>query len=559
MTFQNSQELLFLVVSLYMNNIVWSVFSETGIILIPFIAVFWNDWIEVYESRGLDGMDISMRKIPFNVIVKTTVLLFFYMPVLEKDFSDFQVVEANLSSFVENSSEGEDKKQVVRDRIERKVEAVFDSGLKTPVMTEIIFNLGRGLVYEIIGRVARSPDIRDLESLIFMAGIKDPTVFEQVKRFTSECYVPARNRFYELYADNPTTAMQSILNDTPNDLAWMGSKILVSTQSLYAECKDITLCNRQEFKARSPVDGFAYDPIRDAVGNSPDTQFAFPTCGEWWLDDEDGVRELLIDYMIDIEIENDVMGQGQVNWYDQMKLVIGATGLVGRELEDNILRHFLRNSHGKRSIPLAYKNLDVSDDLLNAVMSTFGAFGTGKELINQQTYIHIIKIGLPMIQTLMTFGLFLVLPFFGVLSGYDFKKAFIPLVTISLVSFYSYLWFVVEIADNHLLSIMGMDRVWSTTFGISSFGELDSAIKMQLWNLAVGALYVGLPIMFAIVLKQATSYAGGMGDMANAGATKAGAASVDQSAESSSSAASSAASGAVSKGYNAGKGGEINI
>jgi hypothetical protein len=553
----NAQELFILVFAFQLYEIVWSVLEDTGMFAIPFILVFWNDWVMVMVKKGFDSAEFTMRKIPFEVILRTSVMLFVYAPIMERDYNDFVILETNLGIYSENSVNGEDAKRQVEDRIEQDIEQVFDDNggaMRVPAGIELAFVWSRGLAYEIIERVHRSPNIRELESLMFAAAVKDPTLYAQVQRFTTECFVPGRNRYYELYSEIPTPAMKDRLEEDPSDLTWLGSHILLSTQSLYAECNDANQCNRQGFKARSPVDGFEFDAFRDQVGNSNGTQEAFPYCDQWWLDGDDGLRQDLLDYMVDVEVRNDVMGAGRLSWYDQMKVMVGETGLLGRDLEDNILRHFLRNTHADTQEVVAYRSFDKSR-FLETGKTLFTGYGTMKEFLSMGMILHAVKISLPIIQTVLFFAILVVVPFFALLSLFDAEKAMMPLVAIFLVSTLSYFWYVIGVMDNWGLRAMGMDHVWSSMFGINNFGELENTITMQLWSIIIGAMYIGLPYLAGVILGQAGGYMGIAGKFGDSGVQKGG----GQSAESAGSTSESAAADTASSVASTANKGNVNI
>lgn len=534
MVVQNIQELYLLIIAFQFYEMIWFICVETGLIAIPFIYLFWDSGFDEYRKFGsVKGADSSQRKLAFDIVTATLVMVLFYTPFVELGISDFRVqrlVNPELTS--ESLSRNEER---VRD-------GFSDNTIQVPIFFSFFYNLFNGVMYsgvegvnQIGGNLA---DLRELESLIYLAKIQDPILNNEVRRFTNECYIPAKSKYERLYSSDPAPFMADILEKSPGDLNWIGSRILTTTQGLYARCETASTCGDGSagFQAHNAVKGFSYDESRDQI--YLDGQ-AHPYCNEWWSEE---LRPKLIDYAREIrscmDYGSDFSKHTKYddncnldNWWAAMTDHFGAilSDIFGESeltinAEDYALRHFLRNTNEAMFVPSPYAVADdtYSGELMTEVRNAVGFIGSGKKLIETQTKMQAVKVALPSIQTVLIFIVIIILPFYAIVSMLKLEKAFIPLIALAFIKILAIWWSLVSVIDNKALELMGVGSMWSALFDPINSGNFENSVTVYMWNIIVLAMYFGVPLVGGAILQKANDAANAVSSMGGQGVHGAG-------------------------------------
>ncbi len=324
-------------------------------------------------------------------------------------------------------------------------------------------------------------DYRMMQDLALTATIENPLLRRDVQRFYSECFVPARSRF--LRQDAPTASAQALIETYgPSDVDWVGSHVFREEPDLYAT-----------LYAKNVVQGFVFDPTRDTdlnVGEEPPA-WGWPSCKEWWETDLVGLRMRMVNEM----------GGGN-------RMLNGMTTLFGSSTTQEQRWDTLAMLALKKATPmyvnhqesLGYDGGGVSSWVGHAPAMVSGLIGTLWETFKSSAA------GGPMIrlmlmaQAFILMGVYMLLPFATILSGYDLKMMVYGSLTIFTVKFWTVLWFFCRWIDEHLIEMMNpstfdlIDDVWNA-------GEGGN--QRMLLNMTMLFLFAGLPLIWSALMAMA--------------------------------------------------------
>lgn len=535
MVFQSLNEMMLTIIAWQFYELLWVGLVETGLIFIPFLMWLYKDSIEEYRGRGTtDGAISSLRKFPLDIIITMIVVGLFYTPVLTKTVDKLEVREAlNVANESEEETLSEDGKArsvEAESQVRKEIRDMTGGAFKVPILFDYFGSMAKGFSSYLIEGLPEVVDVRMLQTFVFGAAIRDPALYKEVRRFTNECYVPAFNKYDSTYGDRPTEEMQKIMSEVEDDLGWIGSEILSSTESLYAKCSG-ACPNGDGFRSRTSVGHIEYDERRDSGPGRPSDGKAYPYCSQWWLEEDAGLRDRIFDYIDEVDSDSDSagfwnlgLGSGAISWGDRLGLLFnkipGVSEKTAFRKENMIMRHFLRNTHAIASAPTPYKSKEGG--FLDFLKGALGLLSASTKQVEVQTMVHVVKLSLPIIQSLLMFTLIITLPLFAIASRFSLEKVWIPIVGLFFINLLSAWWVLVTYVDNKILPIMGLDRVWASAFHYGQVGGLDQAIYIQIWNMVVAGLYIGLPIVAAGFLSAAGASMGITSNVAGTGAMNAG-------------------------------------
>ncbi|NLR22983.1 conjugal transfer protein TraG N-terminal domain-containing protein [Pseudoalteromonas maricaloris] len=542
MVVQSIQELFLIIISFQFYSMLWSILVSTGLIAVPFLVIFWDSWLNQYKKNGGSIAIASRRRMTIEVIVAFSVMILFYTPFVKIGINQFKVVAP--SSEVKQNQQSKKEETFQKDI----KELIVGTHIKVPILFSFFYSLSNGIMHAgvegVNGLKREVQDLREFEGLLYSASIEDPALYAEVRRFTNECFMPAKSKYSRLYEQSMSVDVPSfitnILEKNPSDMNWIGSKVFLSTQGLYAKCENANSCGdgSHGFQAVHPVKQFTYNPNRDAIFR--DNQ-GHPYCNEWWIGGTDnldtGLRSRLIEYIRETRKCHGTNSQGRdfdggsctaEDWFSAMKDHVGSimakmkifgVDEIGREAEDAALRHFLRNTLDSVSAPAAL--LDSEKGVTNSLRNILGMFGSGKKLLEAKTTMQVVKQALPIIQALLIMILIIMLPVYGLVSCFALDKAMVPIIALCFIKMLTVWWAFISFVDNKVLDLMGVGGVWSAAFQPISTGTQQST-TIFLWNSIVAVLYLAVPLLIGLMLQKANDVASMIGDIGSSGMSKSG-------------------------------------
>ena len=350
----------------------------------------------------------------------------------------------------------------------------FEDNVPVPVWWYAVMSVSQGINRAVISGFPELESLRDLIRLAQIANINNPAVVAEAKEFYSACYIPARSRFLR----------EKNQDIDPDDLNFMGSAFFV--QGDY-----------QTRRARRKVQGFPFDPVRDAdLSPEFDHQAGKPFCAEWWLGDGAQGREGLRRQLLDAA---DVTSEGL-----EAAINILPSALTPDEKADTVIERVLNNSRIESFSNENFRTFEDNSTLGNvlgrgineAAVTTLGAGFFALTM-------DVVTLGAPMLQPMILMGIFALLPFAVVASRYSLSFLVGGAVVIFTVSFWPVLWYMATWVDDQLVKALFPEDAFATDgaeFVRSLRDTFGGDIKSALLNMTTASLFLFLPIVFSAVM-----------------------------------------------------------
>jgi hypothetical protein len=304
--------------------------------------------------------------------------------------------------------------------------------------------------------------------------INDPVLAQEVADFTHDCYGPARAK---LFMNRPT-----LTDEQMHDVSWIGSRFFVETSGYY-----------DNYHAKTPREGWPYDPIRDAGLAEVPSGAGYPTCVQWWSSGSNGLRARLL---------------AQVDPGLLMRLGGWAGFLTQEQVNDSVIRAVAAPEHQKLNHGEVYTDYggQVGMTLPNVSARAAGDLGLTAGALSYFPAMDVVRQALPMVLSFLKMALVICIPLVLVIGTYDLKA----LVTISVVQFALFFvdfWFqLARWIDSTIL-----DALYGTGSPHSNFNPLmglNNAFGDMLLNFVMATMFIVLPSFWVMSLAWAGVRAG---------------------------------------------------
>ncbi len=311
----------------------FNILASMGIVFIPILVLLFKGTTEPYESQLENGASTSLRKVSINFVLWGFVVMTFVAPTHKIKISEITYVPACYPSATKSTfgDTGTTYDSTI---------GTYDYGtLRMPIMMGFILSGMSGMTNALIASIPCSTNVQKIEDTIDTTNLT-PNIAQEVNRFASECYAPAKGKFTTQHPD------EKLYKDTMNsyggqsDLSWIGSHVL---QQLYYK----------GIYPSKPVPGFPYSEFssqaqRDYVENNKksgmdEPKWGYPDCYEWWKDGTYGLEGRLVDLVNKHSPHNKHLGSW--NLYEKVKAwILKHSGevTVGNEIKaDDLIAHNL--------------------------------------------------------------------------------------------------------------------------------------------------------------------------------------------------------------------------
>ena len=263
------------------------------------------------------------------------------------------------------------------------------------------------------------------------------------------------------------------------DIDWIGSRVFRETPGYY-----------DTYRATHPVSGWTYVPSRDTEYdplNPPSS--GRPVCDEWWENPVRGLRKQLIGVV-------NVRAAG----YSGLLVVFGSV-LNSEDHMDVVARTALLNRPAEwSSNDLRVQNAATTGWLNKveaAIKTTFSTAGVAIAAGVTSLTVTVLLQLLPMLQALILLGIYALLPMLLVFSRYSLGVMLCVGITIFGIKFWTVLWFIAQWVDQNLITSMYPD----TNQLIENFLlEREHGTKRVLLNTATSLMYIGLPVLWSLLI-----------------------------------------------------------
>ena len=508
---------------------IWDVLKDTGIVYMPFAWKVVTNMMESHDSSTTrQGVGGSLRRMEIELITMMAVLSLAAVPTLALDSATLTYlppVTVDNPNPVAQSIGGAGMSFGLISYT-APGGATLASGftdangatVNVPVWWAGIMAMSAGLNAAIKTGLPAAADLRGVSQLAALAAIKDPALREESQAFYNKCFVPARSM---LQADNPNMAAAPyagiLATYGKTDTDWMGSHVFLATYYT-------TL--------RSPARhrGVDFDPNRDfeladlPVGPPDQRAPGSPYCSQWWTGIAAGVAGQTAAY---VGLKAKIVAQAAGLDTQFGTFFSAAGGLTAEKRGDAVVQAVLSNSPPQVVSSEYAHDTNVSGSVLGApgkiiegaVRDTLGTYIVGVLGFTQKLVMSIMLKALPMVQALLLFGVYALLPFVMVIGLYSLEVVFAAMLGLFTIKFLAVLWAIANWIDSSLIVALYPDAnsFLSWVKLNSSDWLLDGIEKRMILDLLTTGAYLGLPVLWTALM----AWAGynGMNLLSNASST----------------------------------------
>lgn len=459
-------------------GVLWDVLSETGVVYLPFLGILLDNWREPAADAPIGpAAETSLRRMELELFTALLVVVLAAQP------ASLTAFHANAIQYTPPPTLSDPEPDPVNLRVNDSSFGVVgfadhDALVETPGWWYAVLAISSGLNHAVIEGLPRGSDIREATQFAQMVTLQAPVLRAEVAQFHHDCYVASRSKFFR---EQPTSmSIDRTFEEFGNhDVEWIGSHVFRDNPGYY-----------DTYRASVPIEEWPFDVHRDTEydpSNPP--AVGRPYCKQWWEHESIGLREKLISVV-------NVQAAG----YPAVLLNFGFT-FNSEQFKDVVARTALLNR------PPQWSNNELKDGntattgWLSAIESTVKSIVSGAGIaiaagVASLTITVLLQL-LPMLQALILLCIYALLPMLLVLSRYSLNVMISMGITIFSIKFWTVLWYLAQWVDQNLITSMYPDaNVLISNFLL----DTEHGSKRILLNTASGLMYIGLPVLWTLIM-----------------------------------------------------------
>ncbi|NJD35184.1 MAG: conjugal transfer protein TraG, partial [Betaproteobacteria bacterium] len=440
-----------------MYDQLWQILLDTGIVYFVIFGIFVRIAVESFVRQGaVEGSQASIREAEIAVIGIFTVALLAGAPFINLRVGDLGTAQVCGSAATTGGNTGT--------TYDDAYAAINGRTAQVPLWWYGILAVFSGITDAAIAAVPCTPDFRVLDYKVDNTRIADPDLRRQLQLFANDCWRPALAQFNGSHATLPP-------GYAADDINWPGSQFFVDTNGYYGNT-NLNLAVR----ASEEIPRFPYNANRDTEylpGFIP--QWGRPECKDWWTNPSAGLRKRILD-----QFNNDTLTVAKA-W-----LQSAAGGNFSQVAAENTLirKVFEGDRVALTSQPSGANGFVAT--AANAAVHWESAWMSGK--------LYLLKQAAPIVQSYVLMGIYLLLPFIIVFSGFSILTVFTVSLVIFALKFCSALWAIATWLDDNMMSALGV-HWYDHFFDHASEGTADAVA-----SLCSMVLFIGLPALWFLAL-----------------------------------------------------------
>ncbi|WP_434986903.1 conjugal transfer protein TraG N-terminal domain-containing protein [Vreelandella zhaodongensis] len=478
-----------LAVGWVIQNAVWDVMTQTGLAIVPFIALIVSEWYRARQEgdeAGDKGV-LSINRIEARLYAMALVVLFTCQPLFNVQLTTADMDEARASQCGTTQASTGQWGESTTTLLDGKIPQI-------PVWWAFVHAVSHGITNAAVGAIPCSTDYHSIRTELDLTNIEDTGLQREIGEFQLACFGQARSKLLQ------ETGNADALSD--NDADWLGSRHFLEEEGYY-----------DSLYAHRPIEGFPYDPDRDASRpNTGPGQDGQPTCAEWWSAPDVGLRAR-------------IEGEIDPNLWDRVRGVF-----TSNEADDYVIRRMVSPRAGAGAgnlnqavagygdIQGGYRtSLNMLTDWLTRGSAVTGGlagalpFQAGIDMLNQ---------ALPMVKAILVMAIVICLPFVMLISGYSFKVAGVATFGFFATVFLAFWWELARWMRSNLVDLIYN----SDAARMSWLAAIENRYDRLVLMFVEGAMFFVLPALWLGALAwagmkvgTAISVKGGAGEAQGAG------------------------------------------
>ncbi len=465
------------------NNGIWNILVASGAFALPFLAIIIHEWLRARAEGADEGNKgvLSSMRIENRVWVAIVVIMFAGIPFIPVDFNTIKFDTTRSAQCQVNVPQPADTGW------SNSYTALNNQTALVPVWWFFMHALSKAVTSAAVAAIPCGTDLRQMRMDIDSTRIDDPVLAQEIADFTHDCYGPARAK---LFMNRPTLAEEQM-----NDVTWVGSSYFLNTGGFY-----------DTYHSSTPRTAWPYDANRDVGLAQVDSGGGYPTCGQWWTDDSEGLRSRLL---------------AQVDPGLLSRVARWAGFLTQSEVDDSVIRAIASPRQQKMNHGQIYADYGGQVGMTVPNIVTRGAADVGLAVgsLGYFPAMDVVRQALPMVLSLLKMALVICIPLVLLVGTYDLKAV----MTVSCVEFALFFvdfWFqLARWIDSTVL-----DALYGWGFGANrphtNFNPLmglNNTFGDMLLDFVMGTMFIVLPGFWVAALGWVGVRAGNIAQMLNAG------------------------------------------
>ncbi|NWA05393.1 conjugal transfer protein TraG N-terminal domain-containing protein [Pseudomonas gingeri] len=376
------------------SNGVWNVLMDSGFFALPFLVIILQEWFNAREDGG--GSDLAFAasaRIEHRLWLAAAVILFAGVPF----------ITLNLTTLEFDKSRSQQCQYLQPDPQDtgwgKSFTALNDQSAKVPLWWFFVHSISKAVSGAAVAAIPCGTDLRQMRMEVNNSRLKNPLLGQEVADFTNDCYGYSRAKLF--MSRPPLTEEQT------NDINWIGSRYFLEKPGYY-----------DTYHSKTPRTEWPYDPDRDAGLAQVSGGGGYPTCNQWWNDEEKGLRDRVLS-----EVDSTLLERFE-KW---------ASFASKDEVNDALIRQVVSPRNQKMTQGQVYTDYGgrIGTSIPDFAARVTGAVGTTMGTLTNLPAMDVVRQALPMVMAFLKMALVICIPLVLVLGSYDLKAV----ITVSVVQF----------------------------------------------------------------------------------------------------------------------------
>jgi len=473
MTVESYLELFTTLFGWQQYNNLWSVLSDTGIVFLPFLFILAKNFVGPATSmEAKDASATSVRRMEIDIVLALSVVVLAAQP--------FITLSPAVLTYEKPCGAGAPVTPGASGTTYDSAFASILTNTNVPIWWYGMMALSAGTTHAAVNGIGCVADLSGYRMELDKTRIQDPALLAELGQFVQDCFIPARSKYYR---EKPSvSALLSTYGE--RDPEWFGSYVYRQTAGYY-----------DQYRASTPVSGWAYVPVRDTEYATAPT-YGRPYCKEWYEDPGIGLHQKLLD-------------QVPPTLRSQALSILSSVGFgtyTATDMENDTIKSVvtatLAAAPASSDFATAYNDEGLLRPSLTPVnLPLVGAgLGTAWEKLSFSPMMYAVRSGAPIIQSLILLAIYMLLPLGLVFSSYSWSMVVTGSIAVFTVKFWSYLWHAAKWLEDNLARAMYPDGTSYFGASLANLTDGDFALKTMLIEMATALLFIGLPVAFSMIV-----------------------------------------------------------
>jgi hypothetical protein len=463
-------EYYFTLVGWIVHNGIWNVLVASGVFAFPFLAIVLQEWLRARGEGADEGNKgvLSAMRIETRVWVAVFVIVFAGIPLIQVDLGSIEFDQTRSTQCQVNVPVPADTGW------QPAFTELNGQSAQVPLWWFFMHAISKAITAAAVAAIPCGTDLRQIRMDIANTRIADPTLAQEVADFTRDCYGPARAR---LFATRPNLGPAE-----SRDVTWIGSSTFLNGADYYGDLHSST-----------PREGFDYDDDRDAGLARVPSGAGYPTCEEWWSDENEGLRSRLL---------------GQVDPTLMERIVGWATFMSREEVDDSVIRAIASPSRQVVNRGEVYPDYGgrIGPSITHVANRTASDIGLTFGSLAFLPSMDVVRQALPIVLSLLKMALVISIPLVLLFGTYG-AETVVTITCVEFALFFCDFWFqFARWLDSTIL-----DALYGWNAPHSNFNPLfglNNAFGDMLMDYIFGAAFLLLPTFWVTALTWAGIRAG---------------------------------------------------